>query len=84
MNATGEKISQIKLHWKFYFSHFESTMKKAGGRKSSIKEDPNVPKYVGPRIKEGELVFGVAQICASFNDTFVVCFFFWVTKVKVS
>eukprot|EP00475_Leptophrys_vorax_P003251 TRINITY_DN11908_c0_g1_i1.p1 TRINITY_DN11908_c0_g1~~TRINITY_DN11908_c0_g1_i1.p1 ORF type:complete len:156 (-),score=39.04 TRINITY_DN11908_c0_g1_i1:137-604(-) len=46
-------------------------MKKAGGRKGSVKEDPNQPKYVGPRIKEGELVFGVAHIYASFNDTFV-------------
>ena len=28
--------------------------------------------YVGPTMREGELVFGVAHIFASFNDTFVV------------
>lgn len=28
--------------------------------------------YVGPTVREGELVFGVAHIFASFNDTFVV------------
>jgi len=28
--------------------------------------------YVGPQAREGELVFGVAHIFASFNDTFVV------------
>ena len=26
---------------------------------------------LGPQVKEGELVFGVAHIFASFNDTFV-------------
>jgi hypothetical protein len=29
-------------------------------------------QYVGPNAREGELVFGVAHIYASFNDTFVV------------
>jgi hypothetical protein len=29
--------------------------------------------YLGPRVREGEQVFGVAHIYASFNDTFVVC-----------
>ena len=28
--------------------------------------------YYGPRVREGEVVFGVAHIYASFNDTFVV------------
>lgn len=27
---------------------------------------------MGPQVREGELVFGVAHIFASFNDTFVV------------
>jgi len=26
---------------------------------------------LGPQVREGELVFGVARIFASFNDTFV-------------
>ena len=47
-------------------------MKKAGGRKGSVSKEDSGPKYTGPRIKEGELVFGVAHIYASFNDTFVV------------
>lgn len=28
---------------------------------------------LGPQAREGEEVFGVAHIYASFNDTFVVC-----------
>lgn len=28
---------------------------------------------LGPQVREGENVFGVAHIFASFNDTFVVC-----------
>ena len=30
---------------------------------------------VKPTVAEGELVFGVAHIFASFNDTFIVCAF---------
>ena len=30
------------------------------------------PSGLGPKVAEGELVFGVAHIFASFNDTFVV------------
>ena len=33
---------------------------------------PSQATYVGPNAREGELVFGVAHIFASFNDTFVV------------
>ena len=29
--------------------------------------------YHGPAVRDGEHVFGVAHIYASFNDTFVVC-----------
>ncbi|KAJ9075912.1 ribosomal 40S subunit protein S14B [Entomophthora muscae] len=29
------------------------------------------PTSLGPQVREGELVFGVAHIFASFNDTFV-------------
>ncbi|KAI9629189.1 hypothetical protein KEM48_011035 [Puccinia striiformis f. sp. tritici PST-130] len=34
-----------------------------------VKEEVNVA--LGPQVREGELVFGVAHIFASFNDTFV-------------
>ncbi|GJQ84607.1 RpS14a [Trypoxylus dichotomus] len=39
-------------------------------RKGKVqKEEPQVS--LGPQIREGEIVFGVAHIFASFNDTFV-------------
>ncbi|CAL6306292.1 unnamed protein product [Bathycoccus prasinos] len=31
------------------------------------------PPGAGPQAREGENVFGVAHIFASFNDTFVIC-----------
>jgi hypothetical protein len=42
--------------------------KKRGGEAAA--DQTNLP--LGPRAMEGELVFGVAHIFASFNDTFVV------------
>ena len=39
----------------------------AGGAKAAKEERV----YYGPRVKEGEHVFGIAHIYASFNDTFV-------------
>jgi hypothetical protein len=42
--------------------------------KKSAKTDADAPKEVvslGPTVREGEHVFGVAHIFASFNDTFV-------------
>lgn len=36
---------------------------------SCIAEAENIS--LGPQVKEGELVFGVAHLFASFNDTFV-------------
>ena len=37
--------------------------------KKDAKEEVQV--QLGPQVREGELVFGVAHIFASFNDTFV-------------
>jgi len=37
--------------------------------KKEVKEEVQVS--LGPQVREGELVFGVAHIYASFNDTFV-------------
>ncbi|PAV82529.1 hypothetical protein WR25_15895 isoform A [Diploscapter pachys] len=42
----------------------------APARKGKAKEEQPVVS-LGPQVKEGELVFGVAHIYASFNDTFV-------------
>ena len=33
--------------------------------------EPKAPVSLGPQVREGEHVFGVARIFASFNDTFV-------------
>lgn len=40
--------------------------------KSTVKPAVTERVYYGPRVKEGEHVFGIAHIYASFNDTFVV------------
>jgi len=45
-------------------------------RKTREPKEENVT--LGPTVREGEFVFGVAHIFASFNDTFIVsaiCFF---------
>lgn len=42
----------------------------APARKGKVKEEQPVVS-LGPQAREGELVFGVAHIFASFNDTFV-------------
>ena len=39
--------------------------------KKGVKTQEAVATSLGPQIKDGELVFGVARIFASFNDTFV-------------
>ncbi|VDN02612.1 unnamed protein product [Thelazia callipaeda] len=39
-------------------------------RKGKVKEEQPVVT-LGPQVREGEIVFGVAHIFASFNDTFV-------------
>ena len=40
-------------------------------KKGEVKEAKEENTQLGPRAKEGELVFGVAHIYASYNDTFV-------------
>jgi len=40
-------------------------------RKGKKETKEEVQVSLGPQVKEGELVFGVAHIYASFNDTFV-------------
>ena len=49
-----------------YCTSYFSSMAKRKGKKV---EEENV--QLGPQVAEGELVFGVAHIFASFNDTFV-------------
>lgn len=39
--------------------------------KKTKVQQPEASGIVGPSVKEGELVFGVAHIFASFNDTFI-------------
>ena len=40
-------------------------------RSASRLQQSLIPVQLGPQVREGELVFGVARIFASFNDTFV-------------
>jgi hypothetical protein len=42
----------------------------SGRRKTREPKEENVT--LGPTVREGEYVFGVAHIFASFNDTFIV------------
>jgi Ribosomal protein S11 len=39
-------------------------------RKGKVQQE-QVQVSLGPQVREGEVVFGVAHIFASFNDTFV-------------
>ena len=39
-------------------------------RKGKVERTEEVV-HLGPQVEEGEIVFGVAHIYASFNDTFV-------------
>lgn len=39
-------------------------------RKGKVQQE-QVQVHLGPQVREGEIVFGVAHIFASFNDTFV-------------
>ena len=39
-------------------------------RKGKVQQE-QVQVHLGPQVREGEVVFGVAHIFASFNDTFV-------------
>ena len=45
-------------------------MVQSGKKKVRAEKEENVT--LGPTVREGEHVFGVAHIFASFNDTFVV------------
>ncbi|KAL5213616.1 hypothetical protein ABZP36_002768 [Zizania latifolia] len=42
----------------------------SGRKKTREPKDENVT--LGPTVREGEYVFGVAHIFASFNDTFIL------------
>lgn len=48
----------------------EDDVKSKKGKKGAAKATEEVIK-LGPQVRDGELVFGVAHIFASFNDTFV-------------
>jgi len=50
----------------------EEEVEQAAGKGGKVsKVDRDAPVRWGPKVKEGEHVFGVAHIYASFNDTFV-------------
>ncbi|KAH0450544.1 hypothetical protein IEQ34_021236 [Dendrobium chrysotoxum] len=39
--------------------------------KKKIREPKEETVTLGPKVRDGEIVFGVAHIFASFNDTFI-------------
>jgi small subunit ribosomal protein S14e len=53
----------------FFFSSLEKIRMAPRKGKKEVKEEVQV--QLGPQVRDGELVFGVAHIFASFNDTFV-------------
>jgi hypothetical protein len=50
----------------------EEAVDKTKGGAAAAAKGKEERVYYGPRVKEGEHVFGIAHIYASFNDTFVV------------
>ena len=38
---------------------------------------------LGPAVRDGEQVFGVVHIFASFNDTFIVLFLFYLSPISI-
>jgi len=64
----------------------EKTQAKKGGKKGKEKAEVEVVRLGPPNVDYSkDNVFGVAHIYASFNDTFVVCFFFfcWLFMTKI-
>ena len=60
----------LKLVWVSLFTKYlQFCFFRMAKRKTRQKEEENIK--LGPQVAEGELVFGVAHIFASFNDTFV-------------
>jgi small subunit ribosomal protein S14e len=57
------------LGFYFLFSSLEKIRMAPRKGKKEVKEEVQV--QLGPQVRDGELVFGVAHIFASFNDTFV-------------
>lgn len=53
----------------------KAAAKKGGKKEAGAAKEPEVVNLGPPGVAHGELVFGVAHIFASFNDTFVVRFF---------
>lgn len=58
-----------KILFKFLVTDYFIVISMAS-RKGKVKEEQPVVT-LGPQVREGENVFGVAHIFASFNDTFV-------------
>jgi hypothetical protein len=70
-------LSRAGRSFCFFFSIFQCTFRPyhrlisatMAPKAKTVKPQENV--QLGPQTREGELVFGVARIFASFNDTFV-------------
>ena len=63
---------QLVKKWFFNFSIWKLKFKvKMAPRKGKKEKTEEVQVQLGPQVREGVEVFGVAHIYASFNDTFV-------------
>lgn len=66
-------FSDLNIYTDFLFSAYISPVCrpiKMAPRKNKVQKE-EVQVSLGPQVREGEIVFGVAHIYASFNDTFV-------------
>lgn len=66
--------NEVNFLFCFFFVDFEGNLKnlitRMAPRKNKVAKE-EVQVSLGPQVREGENVFGVAHIYASFNDTFV-------------
>ncbi len=65
-NRSADSCWFWRVWWFFWFP----SCVQSGKKKVRAEKEENVT--LGPTVREGEHVFGVAHIFASFNDTFVV------------
>lgn len=70
-NSASQRQPDFSLSFDFSSAHFVNQLTSAtmAPKAKPARAQENV--QLGPQTREGELVFGVARIFASFNDTFV-------------
>ncbi|PWA67442.1 ribosomal protein S11 [Artemisia annua] len=69
-DVLGVDTCYIKIYFKIFFK-MSPKATEATKSKRKVREPKEDNVTLGPATREGELVFGVAHIFASFNDTFI-------------